>query len=351
MIHHRILLILLKCAILNFAYAINGKYVAQGSMYVKNQSMENAKYDDHKYIIEIAISEFSGQGTVTIVDEAFPNLASVYKITAKADDPINTGGPNEITWLYLGSLSLYNFTEPANVFITTNLNGEVQRITGFAHNMSWERHWANLVPYEETLSSTGSGFLISSDGYLLTNYHVVKKAKGISILFNGSSVKYPATLIKYDSENDLALLKIKNSNFIINYKMLDSEIDVGSSVFALGYPMISVMGSEIKLTDGIISSRSGYMNDKTIYQISSPIQPGNSGGPLFDIHGNLIGMTSSGITSLNNVGYAIKSTVISRFLSSCGVSKPNGTSASQQNSLPSKVKLLTQNIVSIIAIR
>jgi S1-C subfamily serine protease len=71
---------------------------------------------------------------------------------------------------------------------------------------------------------------------------------------------------------------------------------VGSNVFALGYPMaLSLMGEEVKFTDGKISSKTGFQGDITTYQISVPIQPGNSGGPLFDYDGNIVGITNAGI--------------------------------------------------------
>ena len=83
-------------------------------------------------------------------------------------------------------------------------------------------------------------------------------------------------------------------------------VNVGENVFAMGYPRPGLQGEEVKVTDGIISSKTGFQNDNKTYQISAPIQPGNSGGPLFDNSGNLIGLTNSGIPSGDNVGYAIK---------------------------------------------
>ena len=97
-------------------------------------------------------------------------------------------------------------------------------------------------------------------------------------------------------------------NFTTNIK------DTGSEVFTLGYPIADVMGEEVKFTDGKISSKTGIQGDVTVYQISVPIQPGNSGGPLFDIRGNLVGITSSGLNrdyfKSENVNYAIKSSYL-----------------------------------------
>ena len=82
--------------------------------------------------------------------------------------------------------------------------------------------------------------------------------------------------------------------------------EVGEEIFVLGYPLTGTMGEEIKLTTGVISSRTGYLGDVSSYQISAPIQPGNSGGPLFDGKGNIVGIVSAKHTGAENVGYAIK---------------------------------------------
>ena len=100
-------------------------------------------------------------------------------------------------------------------------------------------------------------------------------------------------------------------NLPYNFKTRSS--DVGTKVYAYGYPMaLSLMGKEIKITDGIISSKSGFDGDITTYQITAPIQGGNSGGPLFDDKGNFLGINSSGLSKdiADNVGYTIKSSYV-----------------------------------------
>ena len=82
----------------------------------------------------------------------------------------------------------------------------------------------------------------------------------------------------------------------------------------MGYPLTYQMGQEIKLTNGIISSRKGFQDDITSYQISAPIQPGNSGGPMFDENGSIVGIINSGIMDADNVGYAIKASYLYDFI-------------------------------------
>lgn len=162
----------------------------------------------------------------------------------------------------------------------------------------------------------GSGFFIDAKGYIATNYHVIKDAQDIEIDFirNGKKESYKAKVIQSDKQNDLSILQIDNDSFIefsyLPYNFSTTISDVGTNIFALGYPMASIMGSEIKFTDGKISAKTGVQGDISCYQISVPIQPGNSGGALFDYDGNLIGITSSALNremfNSENVNYAIK---------------------------------------------
>jgi S1-C subfamily serine protease len=164
-----------------------------------------------------------------------------------------------------------------------------------------------------TSPSSGTGFGISSTGLIVTNSHVINKANKIKVRGVGGdfSKSMSAKIIIEDKNNDLALIQIIDSSFIslgtIPYTIKNKSSDVGSSVFVLGYPLKAVMGDEIKLTNGIISSKSGFQGDVTSYQISVPLQPGNSGGPLFDSSGNVIGIVNAKLTIGENVSYAIKS--------------------------------------------
>lgn len=168
---------------------------------------------------------------------------------------------------------------------------------------------------------SGTGFALNN-GYVVTNYHVIDNAKSIYIQgVKGDFVKkYKATIIATDKYNDLALLRIADGSFngfgSIPYNVKTSVSDVGEEVFVLGYPLTSTMGDEIKLTTGVISSKTGFQGDVSLYQISAPIQPGNSGGPLFDNRGNLIGVVNAKHKGAENVGYAIKTSYLNNLIES-----------------------------------
>ncbi len=187
----------------------------------------------------------------------------------------------------------------------------------FSNPLESNKNVSNATPSEWL--GNGSGFFISDKGYIATNFHVVEDAKEIEISFNDGvkSRAFSAELAVSDPTNDLAILKINSSDFYLSknipYSIKMRSSDIGSEVFALGFPMaLSGMGEDIKFTDGKISSKSGFNGDLRLYQTTTPIQPGNSGGPLFDYNGNLIAINSAKISSdrADNVSYSIKSSYL-----------------------------------------
>lgn len=160
---------------------------------------------------------------------------------------------------------------------------------------------------------TGTGFFITSTGFLLTNHHVVENATKIEVQVDGKSV--PAKLMKHDKENDVALLKIEKES--PQWLSLGSEDGVGLAkpVFTVGFPQVDMQGTSAKFTEGSVSSLSGAGDDKRYFQISVPIQPGNSGSPLVDSSGAVIGIVTAtlrngisdrGLEISQNVNYALK---------------------------------------------
>ncbi len=201
---------------------------------------------------------------------------------------------------------------------------------------------------------SGTGFALNN-GYIATNYHVVENAKSIKVQgVRGSfNTEYNATVISTDKFNDLAIIKINDSRFngfgTIPYRVKTSTSEVGEDVFVLGYPLTTTMGDEIKLTTGVISSKTGFQGDVSLYQISAPIQPGNSGGPLFDGNGNLIGIVNAKHRGAENVSYAIKASYLNNLVESASSISllPTNNSVSGM-SLSNKVKSLKNFVFMII---
>lgn len=180
----------------------------------------------------------------------------------------------------------------------------------------------SLSPEDKNISASGSGLLLSGNGYIITNHHVIQDAKTIIVdVYNdGSQKSYKAKLIAQDPANDLAVIKISDtlfhSSYPINYKLKGEGLpEIGSSAYTIGYPMaLSGMGKEPKFSDGRISSKTGYNNDINSFQTTIPVQPGNSGGPVFNDRGELIGLINARISNADNVSYAIKLNYIKSLL-------------------------------------
>ncbi len=166
--------------------------------------------------------------------------------------------------------------------------------------------------------ATGSGFFISAKGYFVTNYHVIAEAKQISIRTYDGQI-FPAKLVKYDQKNDLAILKIEATTRGIPIEN-SSVVKRGASLVAVGFPHIDIQGLEPKVTEGIVSSLKGIKDDPRFFQISAAVQSGNSGGPLLNSSGNVIGIVSAKLGAdlifketgdlTQNVNYAVKSSYL-----------------------------------------
>lgn len=197
--------------------------------------------------------------------------------------------------------------------------------------------------------SSGTGFALTSSGLIVTNNHVIENANKINVRgINGNFDEvYNAKLIISDKNNDLAIIQIDDNNFNtlgkIPYIIKSNPASQGENIFVLGYPLRASMGNEIKLTNGIVSSKTGYQGDLTSYQISAPVQPGNSGGPIFDNDGNLIGIINAKHTGAENVSYAVKVSYLVNLIETLepkpkiqSVSSLKGKTLSQQVELAKK---------------
>jgi S1-C subfamily serine protease len=187
-----------------------------------------------------------------------------------------------------------------------------------------------FVPKKEVRSSnssdpfaSGSGFFITDDGYLITNNHVVRDATKVRLVT--SSGTFDAKVVQVDAANDLALLKA-DGKFSSLPVAASRSAHLGGTVATIGFPDPSLQGFSPKLAKGEIASLSGAGDDPRYFQISVPVQPGNSGGALVDEQGNVIGIVSAKLNASaalaasgqlpENVNYAVKSSFLLSFLES-----------------------------------
>jgi S1-C subfamily serine protease len=152
---------------------------------------------------------------------------------------------------------------------------------------------------------TGTGFLISTDGYLATSYHVIKDADSVYIA-NDQFGPLKVKIVYSDPSVDISILRIVDTTQLnirsLPYTINKTEADLGEEVFTLGYPRNDVVFGE-----GSVSASTGYLENPKAYQISVPANPGNSGGPLLDRKGNLVGIISGMQTETTGATFAIKS--------------------------------------------
>lgn len=154
----------------------------------------------------------------------------------------------------------------------------------------------------------GSGFALTNNGYFVTNYHVVEGADSVYIQ-NNRGQSYKVNIIYIDPTYDIAILGIADSSFKnlpnLPYTFKKPVSDLGEEVYTIGYPR-----DEVVYGKGYLSSATGYGGDSTAYQVSIPVNPGNSGGPLLDSRGNVIGLIKGKQTQTDGAAFAIKSNFI-----------------------------------------
>ncbi|KAA3439275.1 S1 family peptidase [Rufibacter hautae] len=165
-----------------------------------------------------------------------------------------------------------------------------------------------VTPKASTLNPgqfSGTGFVLTSDGYFVTSYHVIEGADSLMIE-NKNGTKLKVEEIYSDQVRDLALLRVTDTSFTgfgkLPYSFKQKESELGERVFTLGFPREDVVFGE-----GTLSSKSGVYGDTASYQISIPLNPGNSGGPLLDDRGNMIGVISGKMLGVDGAAFAVKS--------------------------------------------
>lgn len=241
----------------------------------------------------VLISAVVGTGSGIVSSLITNNLTSA----GKGNNVKTVTNTEKLSFSTTGGISIpdiYNKVSPAVVGITTqNLTLNQFQVQG----------------------GSGSGFIFSKDGYVLTNYHVIEGASKISVMFSNKTTA-DATVVNYDSDLDVAVLKISGDMEMPAVLELDSSADVlvGEPVIAIGSPLGETFLNS--LTSGIISAKDRRIEDsdgiKNYIQTDAAINPGNSGGPLINAYGKVIGINTAKISdsSVSGMGFAIPITSV-----------------------------------------
>jgi S1-C subfamily serine protease len=176
--------------------------------------------------------------------------------------------------------------------------------------------------------ASGSGFVVTSDGMIVTNRHVVNGCRSIAVRAE-SPVGVPAQVVALHPSDDLAVIRADTTFGATAAFRIGSPIRPGDDVVAVGFPLAGLLADEPSVTTGSVSALAGIHNNPAVLQMSAPVQQGSSGGPLFDASGNVVGVV---VTKLNarivaeetgdlpqNVNFALKADIARTFLDQLSV--------------------------------
>jgi S1-C subfamily serine protease len=179
-----------------------------------------------------------------------------------------------------------------------------------------------------SIESTGTGFIVSKAGHVLTNHHVIDGCKEVRAQIPAGKIAVTHVVAR-DSRNDLALVKFSSPVVSVATFRDGRTVRQGDSVVTVGFPLHGVLASGANLTTGTVSALAGVDDDTRFLQISAPVQPGNSGGPLLDLSGNVVGVVVGKLNAIKmanatgdipqNVNFAINAAVVRGFLDAKGV--------------------------------
>ena len=346
----------------NFAAAGFGQ--GESSLTVKTELIEahtDLPGPDHVYVrIKLSLTIVDSKNNTPLFHKILKGyeVVPVAQLSNISHEEAFIGASNQISEQVFGIASKIRQTISAD-------NGQRSVQTRPDQNQLPRRSISPQPPVKRQAVSGGTGFLFSSKDYVITNYHVVKGANSIFAKFtNGQTVK--AEVVAKDPKNDIAVLKLVKAPPLsaAPIKLGDSsQARAGEKIFTIGYPASKIMGEKPKYSEGVINAMTGLQDDPAFFQVSVPVQPGNSGGPLFNERGEVIGITTSSLSLLaidamgaipQNVNYAIKASFVKNLLSTIPELMLSNTGIvvvphEPENSLPNFIEQASKNIVLIEA--
>jgi len=326
------------------SYLVSGSYQQDELNYVTVAIIKDTVSSDRDFYEVI----LSGKGFI-------PNTITAYFQKSSYDDYYFSK-----QYEYDGSYSMFNFILDKNGVLKSSINRIIN-----GNQVYTEMSYVKIYPKysdknfsnkkSESNKNWGSGLLISSNGIIVTNYHVVENAKNIDVIFPEKNITKNALVKLKDSKNDIALLEIKDFsypelfNYSIPFVIADvNSVKIGDESFTLGFPLGDILGTQSRFSSGVVNSLYGLQDDPRLLQISNPLQPGNSGGPLFNLKGELIGIVVSSLNAKyfydnvgiipQNVNFAIKTSYLSNLLSMI----PEGDDIAKRENSVNQAKLDVQ---------
>lgn len=272
-------------------------FLKQLKQYGDHQQFRNQLHDIHHQLLDNgAISQSEPKSRAKVIQ-----FWNKYRRTITVAASIAG-----ITALTISGMTSYFSPKTSN----TEIEVLKRNIDDIKKTQNVQGEWINAInnaipkaPKDQKQGSVGTSFLIDTKGYLVTNSHVVNNAATLVVVNNNK--EYYAKNVYNDPANDIAILKIDDRDFeprqLLPYSIRKSSADLGEEIFTLGYPR-----NEIVYGKGYLSAQSGFNNDTLSVQISVDANPGNSGGPVLDKNGDIIGILNSHEVNANGVVFANK---------------------------------------------
>lgn len=295
----------------------SGQGIAQDRTEALKWFERSGMQGDHASLLNLAHAQFNGMGTAKDVEKAYYHYLLAERL-APASEKAKYGEMAEKARLQLNADQ-----ERA----AKDLAAKWQPKTGITLDSSpdEDKGKADETAPPRPQRMAGSGLMVNNSGVVLTNSHVVKSCRNIRVTQGDSSNSQSASVIARDDVNDMAVLNttLRPADFA---RFRDgSALRSGDDVVAVGFPLSSLLSREPNITAGVISAMNGLRGDKRHYQITAPIQRGNSGGPVTDMSGNVVGIVVSTLNATKvadklgaipqNVNFAIKGELLKKFLS------------------------------------
>ena len=263
------------------------------------------------FLVALAVTAVASRAAESAIAqaEAINRAASMRR--AAVEWGIGSGGPTSVRERQIAAILQQQDQQAAKAAARKSATQRVEKFR------AGERQPPDAAPTAptpaDTVKATGSGFVISTDGYFLTCAHVIEGGREIKVRIGDKT--HPAKVVRADSRSDVALLKLEGENFT-PLALAQSIPEMGDKVFTIGYPNPGIQGGAAKYTDGAVSALSGIQDDVRTMQITAPVQGGNSGGVLADAAGNAVGLVVAQLNAVavfeytgsipQNVNFAVK---------------------------------------------